>query len=266
MRPPPPTQQAGNEPPAADKLRTGENTMRQRTKIRSLVVANILLVALIATVATREEYWTKAIAKVTGNRPPVTETRRYKSMSVAQQNLIAQVMAGADVQIAFTGDSTVEGWLTSAAVPRSINLGISGDTIPGLLARTDAETVARIPTWYVAIGVNDALRNRDPREIPQLVAQLADTFGPAERLFWRAVLPVTRQDWEARQEAFRVALNARISDTCAAMENCTYLPAPQDDPGFAGDWTHDGLHPNPDGYFALTRQVCRYIPCLSDTS
>ncbi|MEZ5721500.1 MAG: hypothetical protein R3D59_07430 [Paracoccaceae bacterium] len=194
------------------------------------MAANILLLALVAVIATREDYWSKAIRKLSGDLSPVTDNRRYRSQSAFQKHLIAQVAAGADVRIAFTGDSTVEGWLTSAAVPRSINLGISGDTMLGLLARTDAETVALIPTWYVAIGVNDALRGLDPGDIPDYVAQLADLFGRAEQLYWRAVLPVTREDWSAEHEAVRVALNDRINATCAAMANCTFLPPPQHDP------------------------------------
>ncbi|MCB1349053.1 MAG: GDSL-type esterase/lipase family protein [Paracoccaceae bacterium] len=240
--------------------------MRQHSKIMSLVAANILLLALVAVIATREDYWSKAIRKLSGDLSPVTDNRRYRSQSAFQKHLIAQVAAGADVRIAFTGDSTVEGWLTSAAVPRSINLGISGDTMLGLLARTDAETVALIPTWYVAIGVNDALRGLDPGDIPDYVAQLADLFGRAEQLYWRAVLPVTREDWSAEHEAVRVALNDRINATCAAMANCTFLPPPQHDPGVDGTWTNDGLHPNADGYCALTRQACRYLRCVSDTT
>lgn len=238
--------------------------MENRKGLRISVLLNLLLVAAVVAIAMKEGYWSKAFGPAAATRVPVTETLRYRQMVGVHQRLISQAMAGSEVRVAFIGDSIIQGWLTSAMVPQSINLGIGGDTIPGLLARTNPGAIDRIPVWVLSIGANDARRGRQVDTIPDYVARLAASYGGAERLFWRAVLPVERDDWDAEMETFRTSLNTHSREACAEMENCTYLDAPRDYAENIAARSTDGLHPNVDGYRALTQQICAHLVCAPE--
>ena len=185
-------------------------------------------------------------------------------MAGIHRRQIAQALASSDVRIAFIGDSIVEGWLTSAVVARSINLGIGRDTIPGMMARTDPQLIQHVPTWYIGIGINDAIRDRDPALIPELVEQISSAYGAADSLIWRAALPVAGDGWDADREAFRRQLNTQSQAACDQLPNCTFLETPEGYVENVAAWTSDGLHPNAEGYRALTDQLCQVITCLTD--
>lgn len=235
--------------------------MKKRAGCKVSVLVNMVLVAVVMVIATHEGYWGKFTRALTGAAAPAALSGHYARTVAAHRIRLAQAMDGPETRVAFIGDSTVEMWLASARVPNSINLGISGDTMAGVLARADARAIAHIPVWYLGIGVNDAIRGTDPALIPDYVAELAETFGQADTLYWRAVLPVAGDRWDDRKEVFRTALNSRIREACARMQTCVFLDAPEDYVQNFPDWSSDGIHPNVDGYRALTRQLCRHIAC-----
>ena len=235
--------------------------MKQRTLLTYMVLVNLLLIALLAAIVIREGYAGKIVAVVTGRQTPFTQSVHYRRAVQMQRQPVSQAMAGSDVLIAFTGDSIIESWLTSARVPRSMNLGISGDTIAGLVARADPEVIDHIPAWYIGIGVNDALKGRSMEAIAASVARLAASYGRAQTLYWSAVLPVAGDRWNDEKEAFRRSLNAHIRKACLEMENCTFLDVPEGYTENFPAWSSDGVHPNAEGYLALTRQICRHVTC-----
>lgn len=217
----------------------------------------VILTACL-TVLVREGYPARLIQTLTGISTPVTQTAHYREMQTIHARRVQQIAAGNPVQIGFAGDSIIEGWLTSAHTPASINLGVGRDTIDGLLARITPQTVQQVPVWYLAIGINDVLRGHDPASLPDQITRLADRFGPAQQLIWREALPIARPDWSDTQEAHRQTLNAQIRTACARLPNCIFLPAPE---GFSPqDGTSDGIHPNGKGYAALTRQLRQVVP------
>ncbi|WP_298851448.1 GDSL-type esterase/lipase family protein [uncultured Ruegeria sp.] len=230
-------------------------------KQRILLAANLVLILALAAVLVKSGYLSKAVRKLTGTHVPVTETDHYKRMIWLHERPISQALASPDIQIAFIGDSIIEGWLTSNIMPNTMNLGISRDTAPGLIARVKPELIAHVPTWYLGIGVNDALTDTPPEEILGYVAQLANVFRPADRLIWRAVLPVTAASWSTENEAFRTAFNTAAQQTCQDMANCTFLAPPDGYGENTADWTSDGLHPNAIGYRHLAQQLCAEISC-----
>lgn len=228
-------------------------------------VLRALPFAFFAGVLIHEGYPAKLINTVFGTPTPVTETVHYRQMEQIHARLLEQLDEGVAVPLAFVGDSIVEGWLTSAHFPGSMNLGVGRDTMSGLLARIDGRTVGRVPTWVLAIGINDVLRGETPEAIADQVAQLAQRFGQAHRLIWREALPVSG-DWSAPQETLRQQLNTQIRAACTSMPNCLFLPSPEGYAQNLSDWTKDGLHPNATGYQMLTRQLSQVLTSLGEVS
>lgn len=235
--------------------------MKTKTGTRAFLVVNVVLTVVLAAALVETGYVSKALRKISGAYVPVTETDHYKLMVWLHERPISQALASPDIQIAFIGDSIIEGWLTSNILPNSLNLGISRDTTPGLIARAKPELIAHVPTWYLGIGVNDALTATPPEEIAEYVAQLKTVFMPAERLIWRAVLPVTGASWTPEKEAFRTAFNSAAQRACQEMANCTFLTPPGGYGENTAEWTSDGLHPNAIGYRQLAQQLCAEISC-----
>lgn len=228
---------------------------------RILLATNLVLILALAAVLIRTGYLAKTVRKLTGAHTPVTETKHYQTMVWLHKRPISQALASPNIQIAFIGDSIIEGWLTSNIVSNALNLGISRDTTQGLIARVHPELITHVPVWYLGVGVNDALNDTPLEEIPKYVTQLADVFTSVDRLIWRAVLPVAGETWTIENEAFRTAYNIAAQQACLEMGNCTFLNSP---PGYSDNidkWTSDGLHPNPIGYRHLTQQLCAEIKC-----
>lgn len=222
--------------------------------------------ALFAVVLIHEGYATRLLNRLTGSPTPVTETVHYRQMERIHARLLEQLDAGVAVPMAFVGDSIVEGWLTSAHFPGSMNLGVGRDTLSGVLARINTKTVQRVPTWVLAIGINDVLRGETPETMTDQVAQLAQRFDQAQRLIWREALPVSGDRWSAPQEALRQQLNTQIRAACMSLPNCLFLPSPEGYAEHLKDWTKDGLHPNAKGYQALTRQLSQVLTSLGEIS
>lgn len=233
--------------------------MRRLGRIFWYGFQGVILTAFIA-VLIREDYPDKLTRALTGTPAPVTQTTHSRQMQAVHARWLRQVTADSPVQIGFAGDSIVEGWLTSAHMPASINLGMGRDTMDGLLSRITPQTVQQVPVWYLSIGINDVRRGHDPAALPDQIARLAHRFAPAKRLIWQEALPVALPDWTAAQETHRQALNTQIRTACARLPNCTFLPTPE---GFTPqDSTSDGLHPNAKGYAVLMQQLRQAIPTL----
>lgn len=238
--------------------------MKQRIKVWTLLLINVALLVMLALVFIREDYFDRAARKITGAPIPPQETIYFQTRVRLHERTLSQALATSQVQIAVTGDSIIEGWLTSAVLPKSINLGISRDDIPNLLSRTNPELVQHIPIWYLGIGVNDALTGADITNIPAYIEQLSGVFALADTLIWRAVLPVAGENWTDTQEEYRAAFNSAASLACQKMPNCTFLEPPTGYAENVSEWTSDGLHPNPEGYRRLTEQLCSIVSCFSD--
>lgn len=229
-----------------------------------LVGINLVLILAVCLIAVREDYFSKAFRRLSGQPTPVAESSHYKAMEAIHRRPISQALSSNDIKIAFTGDSIVEGWLTSAAVPRSLNLGIGRDTLSGLLARTNVELVLHIPAWYIGIGINDVVRGTDRKAVQKQLDELFQVYGQAQILYWREALPVEGEGWSAAREQSRQEMNAYARRRCDELSNCIFLTAPEEFEKNVNLWTSDGLHPNELGYRALTGQLCQFTQCFSD--
>jgi lysophospholipase L1-like esterase len=222
--------------------------------VRSLL-SRLVAPALLLSVGFLSIWMLSDWAFSTSRHSEIETAPHYKRMKLVHERLLDQVDAGANVQLAFVGDSLIAGWLTAASFPSSINLGIGKDTLQGLLGRLQSDTVNRIPIWYLGVGVNDIFRGVPSDDLNTRLNQISQRFQGAELLIWRSVLPTNRKDWTAHHETQRQMLNAKARDLCAAMENCVFLSAPRDWSDRLASWTHDGLHPNGAGYAALGAQL-----------
>jgi len=155
--------------------------------------------------------------------------------------------------IVFIGDSIVEHWDISLPDTRAINLGISGDTSKGVLGRLDDNYIAHVPTWYLAIGVNEAVFEYGVGAIESRIAAIADRLAPVKQLYWQVILPVSssKKDIQVNIQAY----NAEVRKQCAVMANCILIEAPASFAGNLESLTTDGLHPNARGYEALSENL-----------
>jgi hypothetical protein len=224
--------------------------------LRISLLANLLLAVGLATVAVREDYHRKLAARLFGATSPAGDATHYRHRLFLQRRLIEQALEGAPLDIVFIGDSIIERWLTSARVDRSLNLGISGDTLSGVARRLDADLLEAAPVWYLGAGINDVLRGVPASRQQEGIDRITSALAGVERLIWRAALPVGGAGWSAADEEARQVLNRRFEIACAGLPNCRFLEAPTGYGSELASLTEDGLHPNAAGYRLLTTQLC----------
>jgi lysophospholipase L1-like esterase len=231
-----------------------------------LRIAFLGLVAVLTFVLIRENYPERTLRRLFHQPTPVTETRHYQHRTEVHARLMQQISPHYPVTLALIGDSLIENWMTEAPFPNSLNLGIGRDTLRGVQARANPSAIQRIPIWYLGVGVNDILRGQAQNDIEDNARALAETFGRADLLIWRAVLPVSRPDWTPLHEQKRLFLNTKARELCGALPACIFLPAPDGFDAHPRVWTNDGLHPNATGYQALTQQLSNLLASVSKNS
>lgn len=226
--------------------------------------AVLFLIACLLFVLIREDYPQRLWRFVLQQPTPVTLSEHYRTMTRVHAGRMEQSRE-TPLQLAFAGDSIIEMWMTPLSFPNSVNLGIGRDTLAGLSARIQPGMIAQARIWYLGIGINDVLRQRSPAQMQTDITRLSAQFKGAELLIWRAALPVARPDWSPRHETLRQAYNDMARRACQALPRCHFLPAP---PLYAQQirvWTTDGLHPNAEGYGALSRQLQSLLQQLQNT-
>ncbi|MES2187813.1 MAG: GDSL-type esterase/lipase family protein [Pseudomonadota bacterium] len=158
------------------------------------------------------------------------------------------------------GDSITEGaqWPQNFPTDAPINMGVSGDTTLGMLARVDQVMAAKPGKVLVMAGINDLLRGRPVADVlatyGQLLARLDDG---GKRLVIQSTLYVRPPSNVLVNDSVR-ALNEGLLQMCTANRRCTFIDinevvAPA---GFliAADTT-DGLHLNTAGYLAWFQRL-----------
>lgn len=215
--------------------------------------------AMLIAVLLREDYPTRVLRSALGQPTPIGETAHYQAMVRVHTYHLAQISEPHPARLALVGDSVIENWMTAPFFANSLNLGIGRDTTEGVLQRIDQQMIPRAQTWLLAVGVNDILRGQTQGEIDASIRNLATTFAHAEFLIWKAILPVGREDWTEDHEKLRIHYNARARAMCGSMPSCIFLPMPIGYQENLKAWTTDGLHPNTDGYKALTQQLTNIL-------
>ena len=195
--------------------------------------------------------------------------------------VVTQTSAQAQHRVIFLGDSITEaganpgGYVVLAAdslqkLSTDMVLqgaGISGNKVPDLLERLDADVLAYEPTHVVIyIGINDVwhhfefdhVTGTDPETFEHGLGELIDRIEQADAVPLLCTPSVIGEDAESdsavnvrlqeyAQISRRVARDkgAHLCDLRAAFE--TYLTANNPDKAYEGVLTSDGVHLNADG-------------------
>lgn len=122
------------------------------------------------------------------------------------------------------GDSLVEALDCRRLNPSCLNLGLSGDTVFGVLHRVDDyRSLARATRVYLLMGHNDLGRTTDASYIAGLYAKVLGAIPAGPQLVCHAVLPVDERATDQRTNRDIAALNVAIRATCAREPRARYL-------------------------------------------
>lgn len=169
-------------------------------------------------------------------------------MDRAHQRLLPQLPDGWAV---FLGDSITAGLIQSRIEPRSINLGIGG--------QTSAQLLARIPTYrglegasvvYLMIGINDIWQGK-ASDLKTTIPDLARAIPANTPVVWSAIAPTTHEDMNVQARS----ANELIKQTCASRGNCRYVDTWAALTGLGSSAFTDGVHLSPSGYEALAQAI-----------
>jgi lysophospholipase L1-like esterase len=172
-----------------------------------------------------------------------------------------------EAPVVFLGDSITQGLPAFRDMPRSLNLGIGGNTIPGVTAMVGTYGhIDQVTALVLNIGVNDLCNEgSDRHELEQRLRRLSSALPIGIRMVWSSILPVDPNGPQAicrvQPDAIR-HLNSLIADICKARDACLYsdgFSSLADARGYLAPQFHigDGVHLSPFGYATWSTQIRR---------
>lgn len=160
---------------------------------------------------------------------------------------------------------------------RFLNRGISGNRIPHLVERWQADCIDLKPTWVsIMIGINDTWHGMKGNEgVPHdeyaagyrnILTQVRDQLNAHLILIEPFVLPVPddRKTWRAdldpRIHIVR-ALSLEFNAVLVPMDGLFAEAASRREPAF---WAADGVHPSPAGHALIARAWLRAVKAITE--
>lgn len=169
-------------------------------------------------------------------------------------------------QILFLGSSTFHALDVGSVANRSLNLGLGGDTIGGLLERMRGyRSLAWARGVVLNIGLNDLIRSRS---IEAVQGDLAELFRAIPGDTPLVVLGIQRPSGEAlerRPELGKLSaeLDSRFVQACRRRSACVFVENPADGTSNGSSMLGvDGIHLSPDGYEELRRRLRAALPAV----
>lgn len=157
-------------------------------------------------------------------------------------------------QVAFFGDSHIQGLAVAAVAPRSVNWGISGDTSRGLIKRLPLySSISRTGLIVIEIGINDFAASSD-EEILDNYKKIAGAFPHNIPVLFSAILPVDDSITKRHQTNQRIRkINSGLQEICESYPNVHFLDISADLTDATGELSPtnhigDGIHLNALGY------------------
>lgn len=155
----------------------------------------------------------------------------------------------------FLGDSLTAEAPWAEFFPRTLNRGISGDTIDGVLSRLNEIARHRPKIVLLMIGINDVLRGGRAARIVYRIKRLLDRLKrelPTTKIFLQSLLPVRiGSTVEPRHNDTIRVINAELAAYAAGtgLEFIDLHHRFTDDEGeLREELTHDGVHLTKAGY------------------
>lgn len=213
-------------------------------RMHQIIVLSIVCTSLLAQDRERTEHWH------------------------ARNSLFEQELDSAPRQtVVFLGNSITEGFDLESAFPGQnyINRGIVGDHLDGLIQRLNNSAVGLDPTMiFLLIGINDIGDRRDDAYIMDMYTVLLDTLQqelPETQIYLHSILPTSARWKNCPPEQIKRINSWLIDETI--QRGLVYINL---HPIFLGNGefinpglSHDGLHPNAEGYEVWRRSILRYL-------
>jgi lysophospholipase L1-like esterase len=172
----------------------------------------------------------------------------------------------APTKVVFIGDSITEGWVTgdpTLFTDGVIGRGISGQTSPQILLRFSQDVIELRPRIvHIMAGTNDIAGNTGPTTEQDfknnIIAMVTLARAHHIQVALASILPASSFSWKPglKPAATIKELNSWLR-SYAQKSHIRYVDyyavLTDTEGGFKADLSHDGVHPNPDGYAAMRK-------------
>ncbi|WP_326539102.1 GDSL-type esterase/lipase family protein [Pseudorhodoferax sp.] len=163
--------------------------------------------------------------------------------------------------VVLVGSSTLARW-PNELEPNVVNLGLPGDTIPGLTRRLHAyPNLQQARQIVLNIGLNDMRKHCriEAIDLSALLQALPSTV-PVLWIGVQGVSPAVRAKWcDGGFGPLSVKLNMRLAQACTQRPGCRFVQHPigeNADDAMSTKWhSKDGVHLSSEGYLALHAAV-----------
>lgn len=189
----------------------------------------------------------------------------YKCKYIAQEKLRHEC------EVLFIGDSITWLYKLGKHFPSRdfVNRGISGDRTTHILSRCE-HTFSNIRAKKIVLlaGVNDFSDGRSSFDVTVnlfKIIDLAKKYNPEAEIFVESIYPVNNNGENKRHDNFKdkiLEVNRMLEENSSGLSYTyidMYSALRTESDGFIEEYTYDGLHPNENGYQAITQVLNRYI-------
>jgi lysophospholipase L1-like esterase len=179
--------------------------------------------------------------------------KRLMSSSITMRRSQFEVLPKATGRVVFLGDSITEFGIWHEWFPElaTLNRGVGGDTIGGVLTRLD--TALQEPTAIsLLIGTNDLSGFGTSHKVADIAAQMDTLLGrikslaPQAPLYINSVMPRSKSLVDDVDQLNRLYRDLAVKHGATWVDVWSALAAP--DGTLRKDLTSDGIHLNGNGY------------------
>lgn len=160
-----------------------------------------------------------------------------------------------DAEIVFFGDSITRGgqWSTAFPEKKIVNLGISGDTIYGMIERVKMLAAVKPEKVFICGGINSLTDRNMPIVVEQYKNLLKEIYKtvPDVKVYVQSVLPISEaKEKECADNTMITRFNNEL-EILAEEYNATYVDVNSLyvlNGAMNPDLTKDGIHLKPEAY------------------
>ena len=169
-------------------------------------------------------------------------------------------------RVVFLGSSTFQGLDVSAVTPFGLNLGLGGDTLPGLVKRAEQyRALGEAHAVFINIGLNDLMQQCRLPDMPlSTLLSLVPPPTPVIVAGTQGVAPSQHGERCSEQiNTLVTRLNQQFASVCAQRHGCTFVSHPitpgVDSPEIRQLQDPDGIHLSANGYRVLIDRLRKVL-------